>query len=197
MPSFYQILEWLGAAIGFIYLYYQYKANPKLWIFGGIMSIIYITVYLHAKVFFWAGINMYYLCIQMYSIYNWKKINQQDDPSAGILHFPASKWIYLLIFTAALSVILSVIAIKFTDSPIPIPEGISTAMSFVAMYLLAKKYMEHWLIWIVVDVFYTIYNAVLGLYGTTLLYVAYTVVAVLGYFKWRQMHNEGKGESKK
>jgi nicotinamide mononucleotide transporter len=188
MLNFYQILEWLGAAIGFIYLYYQYKANPKLWIFGGIMSIIYITVYLHAKVYFWAAINVYYLCIQLYSTYNWEKLNQKEDSSSGISHFPVQKRAFLLLFTATLSVVLSIIAIKFTDSPIPIPEGISTAMSFVAMYLLAKKYMEHWLIWILVDVFYTFYNAVLGLYGTTLLYVAYTVVAVMGYFKWRKLY---------
>jgi nicotinamide mononucleotide transporter len=87
-------------------------------------------------------------------------------------------------------VILSIIAQKFTDSPIPIPEGISTAMSFVAMYLLAKKYMEHWLIWIVVDLFYIVYNAYLGLYGTTILFVVYTIVAVFGYFKWRKLFNE-------
>lgn len=188
--SFFQILEFLGAFIGFFYLYYQYKADPKLWFFGAIMSVIYIVVYIHSKVYFWAGINMYYLAIQLYSIYNWKKINSQSDSGVGIRHFPLQKIGYLLIFTALLSVILSIIAQKFTDSPIPIPEGISTAMSFVAMYLLAKKYMEHWLIWIVVDLFYIVYNAYLGLYGTTILFVVYTIVAVFGYFKWRKLNNE-------
>lgn len=186
--SFFQILEFLGAFIGFFYLYYQYKAHPRLWIFGAIMSVIYIVVYIHSKVYFWAGINMYYLSIQLYSIYNWKKLSTKEESDSGIRHFPLKKWGYLFLFTAALSVILSLIAQKYTDSPIPIPEGISTAMSFVAMYLLAKKYMEHWLIWIVVDLFYIFYNAYLGLYGTTVLFVVYTIVAVFGYFKWKQLY---------
>ncbi len=75
---------------------------------------------------------------------------------------------------------LSIVAIKYLDSEIPIPEAISTAMSIVAMYLLSKKYIEHWLLWIVVDVFYMIYNVVLGLYPTLVLYIVYTIVAIMG-----------------
>lgn len=188
--TIYQILEWLGAFVGFFYLYYQYKANPKLWFYGMIMSILYIIVFFHAKVYFWAAINVYYLIIQLYSIFNWSKINKNEDTPTGLKRFPIKKiWILFLIMSI-LSVILSLIALKYLDSKIPIPEAISTAMSLVAMYLLSKKYIEHWLLWIVVDVFYMIYNVVLGLYPTMILYIVYTIVAVMGFFKWRELFNE-------
>ena len=188
--TIFQILESLGAFIGFFYLYYQYKANPKLWIYGMFMSILYIIVFFHAKVYFWAAINVYYLVIQLYSIFNWNKVKQSDDTPTGIKRFPIKKIWILVLITAVLSFVLSIIAIKYLDSEIPIPEAISTAMSVVAMYLLSKKYIEHWLIWIVVDFFYMIYNVVLGLYPTMVLYVVYTIVAVMGFFKWRQLFNE-------
>ena len=188
--TIYQILESLGAFIGFFYLYYQYKANPKLWIYGMFMSILYIIVFFHAKVYFWAAINVYYLVIQLYSIFNWNKVKQSDDTPTGLKRFPIKKIWILVLITAVLSFVLSIIAIEYLDSEIPIPEAISTAMSVVAMYLLSKKYIEHWLIWIVVDFFYMIYNVVLGLYPTMVLYVVYTIVAVMGFFKWRQLFNE-------
>ena len=188
--TIFQILESLGAFIGFFYLYYQNKANPKLWIYGMFMSILYIIVFFHAKVYFWAAINVYYLVIQLYSIFNWNKVKQSDDTPTGIKRFPIKKIWILVLITAVLSFVLSIIAIKYLDSEIPIPEAISTAMSVVAMYLLSKKYIEHWLIWIVVDFFYMIYNVVLGLYPTMVLYVVYTIVAVMGFFKWRQLFNE-------
>ena len=167
--TIFQILESLGAFIGFFYLYYQYKANPKLWIYGMFMSILYIIVFFHAKVYFWAAINVYYLVIQLYSIFNWNKVKQSDDTPTGLKRFPIKKIWILVLITAVLSFVLSIIAIEYLDSEIPIPEAISTAMSVVAMYLLSKKYIEHWLIWIVVDFFYMIYNVVLGLYPTMVL----------------------------
>lgn len=188
--TIYQILETLGALVGFVYLYYQYKANPKLWIYGMFMSILYIIVFFHAKVYFWAAINVYYLIIQLYSIFNWNKIKSTDDTPSDLKRFPLKKIWVLVIVIAVLSFILSIVAIKYLDSEIPIPEAISTAMSIVAMYLLSKKYIEHWLLWIVVDVFYMIYNVVLGLYPTLVLYIVYTVVAVMGFFKWRELFNE-------
>ena len=154
------------------------------------MSILYIIVFFHAKVYFWAAINVYYLVIQLYSIFNWNKVKQSDDTPTGLKRFPIKKIWILVLITAVLSFVLSIIAIKYLDSEIPIPEAISTAMSVVAMYLLSKKYIEHWLIWIVVDFFYMIYNVVLGLYPTMVLYVVYTIVAVMGFFKWRQLFNE-------
>jgi len=188
--TIYQILETLGALVGFVYLYYQYKANPKLWIYGMFMSILYIIVFFHAKVYFWAAINVYYLVIQLYSIFNWSKINKNEDAPTGLKRFPVKKMWILVIVIAVFSFILSIIALKYLDSEIPIPEAISTAISIVAMYLLSKKYIEHWLLWIVVDVFYMIYNVVLGLYPTLVLYIVYTVVAVMGFFKWRELFNE-------
>lgn len=189
--TIYQFLEYLGAFIGFFYLYYQYKADPKLWIYGLFMSILYIIVFFHAKVFFWAAINVYYLVIQVYSIFNWRKVNSSDDTPTILKRFPVNKIWILIVIISVLSFILSLVAIRFLESAIPIPEAISTSLSLVAMYLLSKKYLEHWLIWIVVDLFYLVYNIVLGLYPTFFLYLVYTIVAVMGYFKWKQLyHNQ-------
>ena len=73
-----------------------------------------------------------------------------------------------------------------TDSPIPLGDAFTTAASIVAMWMLAQKYLEQWLLWIVVNVVSTALYFWKGLYPTGMLFIVYVVVAVLGYFRWKK-----------
>lgn len=92
MDLFYSILEWFGVVLGFFYLYYQYKASPKLWIYGLIMSVVYIIIFTHASVYFWAATNMYNVVIMTYGLYKWRKSPiTSEQPESGLkrLHSPS------------------------------------------------------------------------------------------------------------
>lgn len=184
----FSILEILGLIFGLIYIYYQYKASYKLWIYGLIMSICYILVFLHAEVYYWATLNLYNLIIQVFSIWNLKKGGQDTTPlGERVSPIPVKYYPLVILAIAILSLPLSYIAIHYLNSPIPVPEAISTAISIVAMVILARYYIEHWILWIIVDIFYTVYNITLGLYFTSFLYLVYTIVAIMGYIKWRKL----------
>lgn len=77
-----------------------------------------------------------------------------------------------------------------TDSTVPVADAFTTALSIVGMWMLARKYIEQWIVWIAVDAVCVGLYIYKGIYFYALLYLIYTVIAFFGYRKWlRLMHN--------
>jgi nicotinamide mononucleotide transporter len=88
--------------------------------------------------------------------------------------------------SAVLFGIIAFILINFTDSEIPYWDAFTTAGSFVATWMLARKIIEHWLIWIIVDSVSLGLYIYKGLYATVILFAVYTLLAVMGYIEWKK-----------
>lgn len=92
----------------------------------------------------------------------------------------------LALVSVFLWILIYFVLVYFTDSPVPFGDSFTTAFSIVATFMLARKIIEHWLIWIVVDIVSLILYLYKGLYPTSLLFVIYTLAAVWGYIEWRK-----------
>lgn len=186
--SYELIIEIIGAVIGLSYIYLQYKANFWLWTAGIIMSLFYIYIFAESHLYFWAATYLYYLCADIYGIIMWKRNDQgNENPYANMKTMNKKMIINISLIIIILSTILSIFAKKLIpESPIPVGESISTILSIVAMWLLAKKYIEQWLLWIIVNIFYAALNFSIGLYPTGILFSIYFMVAIMGYLKWRK-----------
>ena len=86
-----------------------------------------------------------------------------------------------------LFVAIGYILLFFTDSNVPWWDSFTTALSVIALWMLAHKYIEQWLVWIVIDVACCGIYVYKGLYFTAFLYGFYAVVAIFGYLKWKKM----------
>ena len=83
---------------------------------------------------------------------------------------------------------IAYVLIHFTDSTVPWWDALNTALSIVAMWMLARKWVEQWLVWLVVDAISTGLYIYKGIPFYAILYAIYTVIAWFGYRKWlRQM----------
>ena len=80
--------------------------------------------------------------------------------------------------------------VRFTDSTVPFWDSFTTALSIVAMWLLSRKYMEQWLVWLVVDITTVALYIYKGIPLTAGLYVVYSALAVVGYLKWRREYRK-------
>ena len=76
--------------------------------------------------------------------------------------------------------------LRRTDAALPVGDSFTTALSIVATWMLARKYIEYWLIFIVVDAVSAMQYIYKGLYPTAGLFIVYTVMAVVGYRQWRK-----------
>ena len=83
------------------------------------------------------------------------------------------------------------ILIEFTNSNVPWLDSFTTALSIVGMWMLARKYVEQWWAWIVVDVVSAGLYVYKELNFTAGLYALYTIIAIFGYFKWKKMMKTG------
>ena len=181
-----EYIEIAGAVIGLLYLYLEYRASVYLWPVGVIMPLFYIYIFFVSRFYADMGINIYYLFASIYGWIRWNKSASQKQGLA-ITHMPFRYWSIALLALSILFAVIAWILIRFTDSPVPFGDSFTTALSIVAMWMLANKYIEQWGLWIVVNVVSCALYAWKGLYPTALLYVVYSIVPVFGYFKWKQL----------
>lgn len=193
-------LEIIGTLIGLLYLWLEYRASLYLWIVGIIMPAIYILVYYHAGLYADFGINIYYLGAAVYGWMMWKyssflrrkvlrkkiPVQEAEGHDLPITHMPSR---YLTPLTAVFAVSFVGIAwilIRFTDSNVPWLDSFTTALSIAGMWMLARKYVEQWWVWVAVDAVCTGLYIYKGLHFTAGLYALYTIIAIFGYFKWKR-----------
>lgn len=191
------MLELLGVITGIIYLWLEYRANIYLWVAGIIMPAIYIFVYYDAGLYADFGINIYYLLIALYGWFAWKTgftltgKKQATEQELPISYTPRSAWAKITVTYLIAQIAIAWLLINYTDSTVPWADSFTTALSIVGMWMLARKYVEQWWVWCIVDVASSALYVYKELYFTAVLYAVYAIIAIFGYYKWKRiMPNE-------
>lgn len=200
-------LEIFGTIVGLFYLWLEYKASIYLWIAGIIMPAIYIFVYYDAGLYADFGINIYYLIAAVYGWFFWMRGRRKEKkngwvdsdattslPASSevpkelpIVHTPVRYYLPLAVVAIFSFVGIALILIHFTDSNVPWLDSFTTALSIVGMWMLARKYIEQWFAWIVVDIVCCGLYMYKDLYFTSVLYGLYSIIAIFGYLKWKKI----------
>ena len=184
-----RLLDILGFAVGLIYLWLEYKASIWLWLAGIIMPAIDLLLYYKAGLYADFGLAVYYVLAGGYGFLAWKFFKKSKDGSVErpVIHFQRSH----ILPAAAVALLLWWgiwwILVHFTDSTVPVADAFTTALSIVALWALAQKYAEQWLIWLVVDLVCCVLYVRKGIPFKASIYGLYTVVAVFGYRKWLRL----------
>ena len=180
--------ELLGIIFSFIYLYFSIKQKIWLWPLGLISSAIYTYIFLKSGLYADMGLQIYYVIISVYGWYYWfnNKTPKLNNKKLEIKYLDKKTAGLLLLITIILFIIISQILLYFTDSEIPYWDAFTTAAGITATWMLAKKYIEHWLIWVVVDLISSALYFYKNLNLTVILYIVYTVMAVIGYMQWKK-----------
>lgn len=192
------LLDIFTTILGLVYIYLEYRASIALWIVGIIMPALDIYLYWSHGLYADSGMAVYYTAAAIYGYAVWrfgKQKDQEIDNSTAntqqstlpITHFPHRLIIPSLLCFLAAWAVLYLILIHFTNSTVPITDSFVNALSFLGLWALARKYLEQWLIWIVVDALCAALYAYKGIPFKASLYGLYVVIAILGYFRWRKM----------
>lgn len=177
-------IEITGAVLSLIYLYLSIKQKVSLWIFGFLCSALYIVVFFQSKFYADMSLQFYYLGVSVFGWISWKLNKNQTGHEIPVKRTKNRHALILITITAIIYLIYYFILVKYTDSPLPKADSFTTALSIVATWMLARKYIEHWFIWIIVDSVSAGLYFYKGLYVTAVLFVIYTIMAFIGYFNW-------------
>jgi nicotinamide mononucleotide transporter len=180
-------IEVIGALAGLIYLYLEIKQNIWLWPVGIITSAFYIYVFFVSKFYADMGLQVYYLVISFYGWWHWlygsKDIQKEELP---ITKTSTKQWIYISLITLGLFGVMVFILKMYTDSPVPIGDAFVTAWSITGTWMLAQKLIEHWWVWVIVNLVSLILFIWKDLYPTSILFFFYFTLAVYGYYQWKK-----------
>ena len=184
-------IEVAGFLVGLLYLYLEYRADWRLWIASVVMPAISLFVYWRAGLYADFGIDIYYLLIAVYGFYVWRRGGGAQKTELPIARTPRAAWPLLAAAFALIYAAIAYVLIHFTDSTVPWWDALNTSLSIVAMWMLARKWVEQWLVWLVVDAISVGLYVYKDIPFYAVLYALYTVVAWFGYRRWLcQMNSE-------
>lgn len=181
-------LEIIGFCTGILYLWWEYHGDRKVWFASVVQPLISMRLYFIKGLYADFAINIYYLVMAVYGYFTWSsKSQKQSGEERPITHVPA----WVAVGCAAVMLVLWW-AIwfglkRFTDSTVPVGDAFTTALSIVTMWMMARKYVEQWLAWLVVDVVSTALYCYKDLPFYCTLYAVNSVVAVFGYRNWLRL----------
>ena len=179
-------VEIAGAVLSLIYLYLSIKEKAGLWILGFISSAFYVVVFFESKLYADMSLQFYYLAVSVYGWFSWKRKVDDSGAHLAISTVDKQKWLPLLVAFLAILAVYYIILQYFTDSPVPKADSVVGALSVIATWMLAKKKIENWLLWILADGLAAGLYFYKELYPTVILYIVYTVMAVVGYSQWKK-----------
>lgn len=193
------VTELVGFCLGVLYLYYEYKANARVWIVSLLMTLVSMQVYYSRGLYADFAMNIYYVVMAVYGYVAWTfHLRRRKKPELPIRRAGTRVLVWCAVALAGVYTFIAAWLVLFTDSTVPYFDAFTTAMSIIATWMLARKYVQQWLAWLAVDAVCVGLYAYKGIYLYAALYGAYTVVAWLGYRKWlrlmRQAETAGKTE---
>ncbi len=190
-------LDIITTVLGLIYILLEYRASIWLWLVGIIMPALDIMLYWQHGLYGDAGMAVYYTVAAIYGFVIWKfckKRNQKEGEELPITHMRKELYLPTLVFFLVAWGITYYILATFTNSTVPVLDGFTNALSFVGLWALARKYIEQWFFWILVDAVCCYLYVGKGIPFKAGLYGLYVIIAIAGYFKWKRMMMKVKSE---
>lgn len=156
--------------------------------FGFVMVVLYAVIFYEYQLYSDALLQVYYFVIQFYGLWYWLQ-GREESGLIRVEYLPGRQ--YLKYLTVALIgwALLSTLMASYTDASYPYWDGAVAALSVLAQFLLSRRNIESWYLWICVDVLAIGLFAVKGLYPTAALYAVFLVLAITGLLQWRRAAN--------
>ena len=176
-------LEWAAVVLALAYLLVAVRQNPWCWACAVASAAIYLVLFARGGLVMQAALQLYYIAMAVYGWRIWRS-------GAAGAPLPVSRWragrhALGIGFVLAATVVNGWIIGGSTGGWVPYVDALVAWASVLATWLVARKVLENWLYWIVVDAVAVALYWSQGFHPTAALFVVYVVIAVRGYFAWR------------
>lgn len=181
--------EVLAVVFAIAYLLLAVRENAWCWYAAFVSSIIYTALFWSVSLPMQALLSIYYVGMAIYGWWQWKY------GGAGEQGLAITRWgLRQHLITAAVIFFLTIVSgywlVLNTDAAWPYVDSFLTWASVITTWMVARKILENWLYWIVIDLISAALYLERGLHLTALLFSAYVVIVMFGYLSWRR-HLEG------
>lgn len=178
-------IELAGMLITLISIWLATRENIGYYPTGIVAVCIYAWVFYEAKLYAESLLQIVYLGLLVYGWYEWLH-GGANRKELEVTRTPRWAWIAAIVSGVAVSALAIWIQRTYTDNPNPYVDSSLFAWSVVAQWMTARKWLENWILWAIVNTISVALYVVRDLWPTAALYAALWVLAILGYRQWRK-----------
>ena len=197
----FQAMAWLeltGLVSGLLCVWLLIRQNVWTFPIGLLYAFVSVAVFMEQRLYADVLLSGYYVLMNAYGWYYWRygglrRVTpvQSGSRELPVTRTPRTTLIGLAIVTAAATLAMAWFFDNHTEADLPYWDSTTTCLSFAAMWMTARKYLENWIVWLVVDVIATGIYLVKGIELYAVLYGVYLGMAVIGWRAWQQtLHRE-------
>ena len=176
--------EIVAALLAITYLLLAMRQDARCWIAWIISSLMYLFVMYSAGLYMEAGLQIFYLLMGFYGLYQWQ-YKLANNEALKIKVWPITAHMMCLTTLFVLVLASGYILSNNTDAASPYIDAFTTWGAIIASYMVAKKILENWIYWFVVDFVSVFLFVSRELYPTALLFCLYLILVIFGYRSWK------------
>jgi nicotinamide mononucleotide transporter len=184
-----QAWEALAVVLAVAYLVLAIRQNIWCWAAAAISAALYLFILYDSKLYLQSTLQLYYLAMAGYGWYHWRRPSDQAN-ELPVTRWPLRNHVIAIGIVLLLVVISSQLMVRYSDAPLPHLDSFTTWGAVVTTFMVARKVLENWIYWFVIDVVSIFMFLSRDLYFTTALFAGYLVMIVIGYRSWRASMNE-------
>ena len=182
-------LEGIAVVAAVAYLLLAIRQNIWCWLCAGISTAIYVYLFYDAKLYMESALNLFYLGMAIYGWVVWYFGRSGDE------ELPVSVWkrdvhAFAVVAIVAVSMLSGYLLATYSDAAYPYVDSMTTFAAIWATFLVARKVLENWWYWLVIDAASIVIYWFRDLQLTALLFVAYVVMIPFGMMAWRRSWRE-------
>lgn len=179
------LLEIVSFLLAVLTVWLNIRQTHWAWLFAILSSATYGVVFVQSRLYGDAGLQLVFVLVSIWGWYQWLHGGIGHQALQASRLSAHGRWLCGLAWLAGF-VLLSWFLRRYTDTDVPRIDGFLTAGSLLGQFLLSRKKLENWHVWIAVDVLYVGLYIHKQLILTALLYALFVVMAAIGLKVWRK-----------
>jgi len=156
------------------------------WPLAVLSSLMYFGVFAQHRIYGDAALQIFFAIVALWGWFQWLRGHRADGSALQVTRLSARGVVLTLLACGLAWPAVALFLIRFTDTDVPWWDGFATGFSLVGQYLLGRKFIENWIIWLVVNTVSVGLFMHKGLWLTVALYAVFTALSVMGYLAWRR-----------
>lgn len=182
-------IEALAVLFAVTYLLLAVKQDVKCWFAAIISSTLYFFIMYKAGLYMEAWLQIFYIVMAFYGIQQWTVTNNnQSKFIVRSWRWNTHFWVIAIIII--LAIITGLLLDKFTNAALPFLDGLTTWGAIITTYMVARRLLENWIYWFVIDMISIYLFLSRGLFLTAILFCIYLVIIFFGYRSWIKIRDE-------
>jgi len=181
-------LEMFAFVFGILGVWLTAKQNIWCWPVGLANVILSFFVFFFAKLYADVLLQIFYLVMTIYGWYEWL-YGGEKKTKLSIRRIKMNETFILISIGGVASMITGELFSRYTNAALPYWDSLVAVWGVIATWAMARKILEHWIMWIVIDLICTIIYTYKGLYFFTALYFLFVILAVYGFIVWKKNYS--------